>query len=314
MQDYPDVSLVRQIPFYAPGQIGVYGADAVGGLRSAGGETFYVGLIGTSPNAHDQNDGTDPNNPKLTIQSALDRCTAGRRDTVVVLPGTHTISTQLTMTTAGVRLIGWDYFLKARYANSVILDGDGVDILAIDAANCEVAGFHFDQSDNALYTGIDVSQTTAVAGTYIHDCMFEMGLDGIVLGTAAALTPTNVLIERCGFFQVNNLAAASGIQVNRLGTSIIRDNVFYSNVANAAYGIHLTNQATVGVLISKNDFQFLQAGSGIFRAGTNASASMHNNRFSGTITPITVLIDGGDHAVENYDATAAGGALVDATT
>jgi hypothetical protein len=313
MPTYPEVSVVRTVPINPPGQFGVFGADDVNGLRVAGGEVFYVGPVATNPNAHDQNDGTDPNNPKLTIQSALDRCTAGRRDTVVVLPGTYTITTQLTMTVAAVRLIGWD-FKRAQYANSVVLVGSGVDILAVDAANCEIAGIHFDQGANALYLGIEVSQTTAVAGTYIHDCMFEMGIDGIVLGTAAALTPTNVLIENCMFSQVNNLAAASGIQVNRLSTSIIRDNVFYSNVANAAYGIHLTNQATVGVLISKNDFQFLQAGTGIFRAGTNASASMHKNRFSGTITPVTVLIDGGDHAVENYTTSAAGGVLVDATT
>lgn len=309
---YPDVSSVRVLPVYPPGQFGVFGADSVAGLRSAGGETYYVGGVTLNPNAHDQNDGTDPNNPKLTVQSALDRCVAGRRDTVVVLPGTYTISTQLTMTIAGVRLIGWD-FKKAQYANSVVLVGSGVDILAVDAANCEIAGIHFDQGANALYTGIDVSQTAAVAGTYIHDCMFEMGLDGIVLGTAAGLTPTNVLIEKCMFSQVNNLAAASGIDVNRLATSIIRDNVFYSNVANAAYGIDLANQATVGVIIRGNDFQFLQAGSGIFRAGVNASASMHDNWFSGTMTPVTVLADGGDHAVNNYAASAAGGALVDVT-
>jgi len=310
---YPDVSLTRQIPFYPPGQFGVYGADAVGGLRSAGGETYYVGGSTLWLNASDQNDGTDPNNPKLTVQSALNQCTAGQRDTVVVLPGTYTISTQLTMTIAEVRLIGWD-FQKARYANSVVFDGDDADILAIDAANCEVAGIHFDQSDNATYTGIDLSQTAAVAGTYIHDCMFEMGNAGILIGTAAGLTPTHALIERCGFFQVHNTAAMAGINVDRLSYSIIRDNVFYSNIANAAYGIDLADQATTGVLIRGNQFMMMQAGTGIFRAGTNASASMHDNWFSGAGTAITVLIDGGDHAVNNYSATNAGGALVDATT
>lgn len=314
MSGYPEVSLVRAVPVYPPGQFGVYGADSVGGLRSAGGEVYYVGGRTLWLNADDQNDGTDPNNPKLTVQSALDRCVAGRRDTVVVLPGTYTISTQLTMTVAEVRLIGWD-FQKARFANSVVFDGDGVDILAVDAANCEIAGIHFDQSDNALYTGIDVSQTTAVAGTYIHDCMFEMGLAGILLGTAAALTPSDVLIERCNFFQVQDTAAMAGIDVDRLGDSIIRDNMFYSNGQNAAYGIALANQATTGVLIRGNDFVFLQAGTGIFRAGTNASASFHENSFSGAGTSITVLIDGGDHAVENYQAAGgAGGTLVDATT
>ena len=310
---YPDVSLTRQLPFYAPGQFGVFGADAVGGLRSAGGEVYYVGGVALNPNAHDQNDGTDPNNPKLTVQSALSRCVAGQRDTVVVFPGTYTISTQLTMTIAGVRLIGWD-FKKAQYANSVVFDGGGVDILAINADNIEIAGIHFDQSDNATLNGIEVSQTAACAGTYIHDCMFEMGGDGILLGVAQSFVPTHVLIERCNFFQVHNTAAMAGIDVNQLSYSIIRDNVFYSNVANAAYGIDFADQATTGVLVRGNQFQFLQAGTGIFRAGTNANASMHDNWFSGAGTAVTVLIDGGDHAVSNYEATNAGGGLVDATT
>jgi hypothetical protein len=309
---YPDVSNVRALPVYPPGQFGVFGADSVTGLRSAGGEVYYVGGVTLNPNAHDQNDGTDPNNPKLTVQSALNRCVAGRRDTVVVFPGTYTISTQLAMATAGVRLIGWD-FPKAQYANSVVFDGDGVDILAINAANCEVGGIHFDQSDNATYNGIEVSQTAACAGTYIHDCMFEMGNSGILLGVAQSFVPTHMLIERCTFFQVHNTAAMSGINVDQLSYSIIRDNVFYSNVANAAYGIDFADQATTGVLVRGNQFMMMQAGTGIYRASVTVNASMHDNWFSGAGTAVTVRADGGDHAVSNYAATAAGGLLVDVT-
>ena len=61
---------IQKFPEFYGGQMGVPGSDTPLGLRTAPqGLVYYVD--GSHPDASDNNDGTDPNEPKATIQSAI---------------------------------------------------------------------------------------------------------------------------------------------------------------------------------------------------------------------------------------------------
>jgi hypothetical protein len=310
---YPSVSTTRSNPWYG-GQLGVEGSDLCDGLKTAGGCTYYVGAVATWTTAADVHDGTDPMNPKATIQSALDACTDGNGDTVVILPGTYRIDTTLTMTLDGVRLIGvgWP---QGQLGSLVFLDcDDDLDILNIDANDIEIAGIHFDQTGNESFEAIEVAPTVSTSGLHIHHCQFTMGDNGIYLGEGADTWADDVEIDHCAFLEGFDSTTSSGIIIDRSRRVLIHDNYFHFNTDNVNYGINCVNTSNPGVIIKDNDFVFTAAGTGIFRAGTTVDVSMQDNLFSGTMTGITQLVDGGTRAVWNYLANNAGGALVDATT
>lgn len=307
-----NLELERLKPWY-PGQLGIRGSDNSLGLRTGGGNVYWVGHAAQFATADDNNDGTDPTHPKATIQSALDQCVDGRGDFVVLLPGHYDIIEALSMVKDSVRLVSWDY-LRGQAAPSVVIDANGAcHCLDVDADEIEIAGIRFANSEGDAEACIRVAVTADTIGTHIHDCLFAVGLHGIYLGVGTEWAQ-DVLIERCTFMMMDNTAADAAIFMNLTTRCIVQNNFFWSNMAQAAYGVSIANVSQPGTIIRDNDFVFQQAGVGIFRAGTTVDVSMHGNRFSGAGTPITVLADGGDHAVENYVADGAGGALVDATT
>ena len=79
---YP-IPLARLNPWY-PGQMGVPGTDTETGMRyHCTGTVFYVDP--NYPGASDARDGTNPTDPMLTVQAALNKCQGYRGDVVVVM-------------------------------------------------------------------------------------------------------------------------------------------------------------------------------------------------------------------------------------
>jgi len=72
MSIFPGIGMpMQKFPQFFGGQMGVPGSDTPLGLRSAPqGIVYYVD--GSHPDASDDNDGTDPNEPFETIQAAID--------------------------------------------------------------------------------------------------------------------------------------------------------------------------------------------------------------------------------------------------
>jgi len=310
---YPATSVIRSNPWHG-GQLGVEGSDICDGLRTAGGCTYYVGDIEVWANAADVHNGTDPLYPKATIQAALSACTDGNGDTVVILPGSYRIETTLSMVLDGVRLIGvgWP---QGQLGSLVRLDcDDDLDILNINANDIEIAGIYFDQSGNESFECIEVATTTSTSGLHIHHCRFALGDNGIYLGEGVATWADDVEIDHCAFLQVYDATTSSGVMVDRARRVLIHDNYFEDEYDKGNYGVHAANTSNPGVIVDRNDFVFAQAGTCVYRAGTTADISITNNLFSGTVTGINQIIDGGTHAAWNYLANNAGGALVDATT
>jgi hypothetical protein len=110
------IPLTRQNPWF-PGQMGVPGTDTETGLRShTTGAIFYVDP--NFPGASDARDGTNPEDPLLTIAAALTKCQPYRGDVVAVMANNawqfaNPLDGQLVLpvgpvvvTVPGVRIVG----------------------------------------------------------------------------------------------------------------------------------------------------------------------------------------------------------------
>lgn len=301
-----------KVPEIHTPQWGIPGSVSPLGVLTASGNVIYLGTTVGKVVASDANDGLLPTFPKATLSGALAACTAGQGDVVVVLPGRYDFAAALTWSKSNVRILGWSYLLGMNVGDS-IFDGNGGNILDVTASIVEIAGIQFESIEDATNFCVRAGNGANITDVNIHHCSFRVGQYGIILGVGAN-TASRVRIYANEFKQINNTAANAAISIVVGSEIAITGNLFWSNIALAAYGVGIANVATPGLIISDNHFVFQQAGTGVFRAGTNVDASIHNNLFSGAGTPVTVLVDGGDHAVMNYSATNAGGALVDATT
>jgi hypothetical protein len=232
----------------------------------------------------------------------------------IFLPGGYTFTAAAAVAVSNVKIIGWDW-LNGRAATGTIFDANGlVDIMTVDSDHVEIAGITFENHDAAGFDCINTCVTQGILGLHVHDCLFRVGQYGITLGTAAGLTPSDVLIENNVFWIEDDTAANAGIHMEEAARTRISGNVFGSAAATGVYGISCADDTFDRVLIENNLFHFLAGDTGIFRAGAGVDVAMAHNLFMGGGTSITVLADGGTHAVENYEASAVGGALVDATT
>ncbi len=146
----PDVPVTGRVFFvgnsstYVPG--GVAGVDDIGGH------------------------GDTPYRPFATIDYAIGQCTAGRGDTIYVLPGhAETVAGTIALDVAGVRIIGLGVA-----ANRPTLTFDTTsDVLAVSAANCEIANLEFICNVASLTDFITLAG--GADGAYIHHCMFREG-------------------------------------------------------------------------------------------------------------------------------------------
>lgn len=141
--------LTRLNPWY-PGQMGVPGTWNETGLRThCTGTVFYVSP--NHPAASDLRDGTDPNDPLLTIGTAVQRCESFRGDVIAVMPhglwqwapGTiypAPIWEDVVLNKHGVRLVGVS-------SSSIGIPWYGAGIgsinLHVTGIDCVVEGFAF---------------------------------------------------------------------------------------------------------------------------------------------------------------------------
>ena len=169
---YP-MPLTRLNPWY-PGQMGVPGTDSETGLRmNCTGTVFYVDP--NYPGASDARDGTNPTDPLLTVQAALDKCQGYRGDVVVVMANNNwiyddagsavigyntAITEQVTMDVPGVSLIG----INPSAVSGVPWQNPADDgtCITVNACNCLISGFSF-QGWRATGNG------TAILATYVNN-------------------------------------------------------------------------------------------------------------------------------------------------
>jgi len=212
------------------------------GENSPGGQVYYVAASGyTAVNgigASDSNNGKSPQQPFSTIQAGLDACTAGRGDTVALLPGSWTVTAALTMTKDDVTLKSAIPVGPRERGPAVIVNATDVNTLAIDANDCAVAGIVFDDNvatataDTAVIAVNTASTATDYTGTKIINCYLDMAgadsdRDGITLGLAGDATDgaLNSLVEGCTIWDCNQdaIVIAAGSEYSTVRNCHIHD-------------------------------------------------------------------------------------------
>ena len=143
-------------------------------LEKPGGAVFFVsggtaalyGGGGANSGACDT-----PEEPATTIQAALDKTVAGRGDTVVILPGSRTITAALTMTKADVTLTGLGGSSPVKPSAILSSLAASADAINVSAANVVIEDLHFPASTAATTSRIDAG----AAGLVVRNCTFECG-------------------------------------------------------------------------------------------------------------------------------------------
>ena len=162
----------------------------IGGVPLAltpGGKVFYVhDNDTTSPHASDGNAGTTADKPLATIDAAINKCTAGRGDTILVLPGhaeTITSAAGIAMDTANVRLLGLG---SGNNRPQITFSTAVAASLDVTAAGCEIRN---------IITICAVDSQTAVVNLQAAGCTLDfehrdtsasVEADLVVLGNASA--------------------------------------------------------------------------------------------------------------------------------
>jgi hypothetical protein len=264
--------------------ITAYGSP-FGFLPQTTGRYFFVAptsqytFEGQSYPASNNNDGTRPERALLTVTYALSLTTANVGDVIVMLPGSHSVTTPIVINKAGLVITGVPGFTRntitrrasgsKRLRTQITSTQVAGIIMTISAPDAEVAFIHF-APPAAGGQGISLTPTVATSNrAYIHDCTFALQATASVT-TFGIRVPANVtadvldetLVSNCYFVSgLDTSTGANGGAISIAGTAhgfTIEHNTFELK-GTAAWAaaidlIPISVGAHLGIVIRDNDF------------------------------------------------------------
>lgn len=203
-----------------------------GAIPMTAGRIFFVApaasytVDGRAYSASDDNDGLSPERALVTIARAWALVTADVGDTILLLPGTHTVATaSVAANVAGVSMIGLPYDPAAGSAMlsppvTVTTSVTADEIMNLTAARIEIANIIIQPITAA--SGIDL--TTAASQCWIHDCRIDMSTPAVsvatygisVLGNAQFSKFENIFVDCDG-------AQGAALAMHLLTDSVVRN-------------------------------------------------------------------------------------------
>ena len=155
------ISQLNQIPFMDAYNSAVF-------QKTAAQKIFYVDSTTGTDSA--SRSGEDIRSPFATIDYAINKCTAGNLDTIIVLPmHAETVTSSITMDVAGVAIHG----LRNGNKKPIISPNGTIDAITVTADNCEITGLHFAGPGTTAQTA-DIN--IAAAYCRVADCSHIAGL------------------------------------------------------------------------------------------------------------------------------------------
>ena len=195
--------------------------SALSGSGSTQGVTRYVdGTNGTATG-----DGLNWDNALSTIALAIADAAAG--DTIVIAPGTYTITAVLTPL-ARMRFVA---DVKG-HVPTVNIQGAITNLLEVDVAGVQFEGIEFEATDAAVTNLVDVADALGVAGLVFQNCWFNGGTQTTVDGinaVDATLILSALEVLNCRFY--GGLVNAIDVGVQGIGNSRILYNTFMLDLA-----------------------------------------------------------------------------------
>lgn len=282
------------------------------------GKVWYV----DGTNGADGNAGDAPDEAFASIGQAITAATATRGDTVVIYPGTYTITTAL----SPKAFMTFKAAIVNPQAPSVSIRGNLASLMNVDVNGCRFVGLEFRGTGTTVRRLVKLADTTAITGGVLfEDCVFHGADTGSVNGASglSAMDGTNavtgLVVRRCAFTNLGKTPFEVG--VIGIPYAKIEDNLFAIDTP-SGFGIRLEDTAAFatgkGAVIRNNDFigQSLTSPNfvGISIVGTEHTTAAHmirTNYFAycalASITADKIT----DGVIENYVGDNAGGAKVD---
>ena len=292
-----------------------------GDIPETTGSVFFVSptanytIEGKAYAASNDNDGLSPERAVLTIANAILKATASVGDVIVLLPGTHTSSTQVAVNKAGLTFIGVhpSHRIAPKIRNhppttkvSWTSTFAGVAV-ALTVADCTFYGINF----------IPVTAQTFMTGTTCPGTLFS---DVTVTLSAAASVNTKGVVFSGGSSQfvtfmncyfINSVATSAqgpaldltgcadfildNVKVFLKGTSsawavtiqlgagssgqIINSHISAMGVGTITIGVDGTGVAVANAVLLTNNFYGVSPGAGAVKNLTNANVGIVNNYY-----------------------------------
>ena len=267
-----------------------------GAIPMTAGRIFWVApaasytVDGRAYSASDDNDGLSPERALLTVARAWALVTADVGDTILLLPGTHTVSTaSVAASTAGVSMIGLPYYpgtglVPLSPQACITTDVTADQIMNLTAARIEIANVTIRPITAA--SGIDL--TSAASQTWIHDCRIDFSTPTVsaatygisVLGNAQFSKFENIYVDCDG-------AQGAALALHLITDSVVRNWEVHQSAGTWVSAIMVEQGAR---RVSIDRCRFLCAGTAMtqaidgLRADGTPSAYITDCRFSRLVT------------------------------
>jgi hypothetical protein len=195
-------------------------------LDKPGGAVFFVG--GGTPafkgiGRSNSYSGLTPEEPLSTIAQGVTNCVDGRGDTIVLLPGSVTVTTAIAMSKADVTLSGVEPNGSIN-PSAILVNASAIDGINVSAANVVIEDLHFPAGTTAANTS---RINAGAAGLTVRNCTFECGaydLESITIPSAGL--HTHILNNRF-YITANGPDAAIEIEAAAAYYINIVGNVFH---------------------------------------------------------------------------------------
>ena len=301
-----------------------------GDIPTTNGRVFWVAAAssytveGRSYTASNNNDGLSPERAFLTLDYAVNQCTANVGDVIVLLPGAHSWSATQTVDVEGVTITGIRRNTSTagargagtrRHAATVTTSASATTI-TVTASNTEISHIHV--IPVTAQAGIDVQGTNI----HIHDCTFDMlgmvdstSTFGIsITGATTLLRVANCTVNGGGA-QGGWIDDSAGDDTITFSESVIENNLISSAASAAAAWAAVISIASgaSGILIRDNDFvstsgAMITLVAALSGNTTDGSVCLFRNHLAATTALETVTATSDVQLLLNYIATIDGGA------
>ena len=298
-----------------PSRFGQIQADAFLGSahdNSPFGKIWYV----DTTNGADGNSGLAPDEAYATIAQAISSAVATRGDTVVMYPGTYTITSAL----VPKAFMTFRAAIINPQAPSVSIRGNIANLATIDVNGVRFIGIEFRSTGTTVQDLVKLADTTAITGGItFEDCIFHGADLGAVNGACGIWAAdgtnavTGLVVRRCIFRDLGKTQLEIGVQGAPYAK--IEDNSFIIDTP-AGIGIFLGDTAAFGTgkggVIRNNEFIGPSATTtsnvGIVINGTEdtTAAVMIRTNYFAYCADAAITIDKLSSVVENYGGESGG--------
>jgi len=237
-----------------------------GFLPMTSGRIFWVAAAasytveGQSYVASDNNDGLSPERALLTLDAAVNKCTANVGDVIVLLPGSHSYSASVAADVAGITITGIPrgaVHTKSRMpvsgtkCVSSVTISTADEIINVTAADVEICHVHFIPAA----TSQAVDFTSAADRLHLHDCTFAMTTseDTATIAIECLSAAEHVSIDH-NFFYVEGNQGPAFRSAGGPANSVFENNTVILEGATAWDDVIEITTGAVGLVIRDNDF------------------------------------------------------------